>query len=72
MAHGTWAFRVGSSTYEGVAVVAISDDLDELLLLSVRVLIMHGGGPVAILPPTSIDRETLLAVSTTSTLGEAA
>jgi ABC-type sugar transport system ATPase subunit len=64
--------HIRTVTREGVAVVVISDDLDELLLLSDRVLIMHGGGPVAVLPATSIDRETLLAVTTTGTLGEAA
>ena len=34
--------------------------------------IMHGGRPVAVLPASTIDRETLLAVTTTGTLAEAA
>lgn len=57
---------------EGRSVVVISDDLDELLLLSHRILVMHGGRPVTVLPATSIDRETLLALTTTGTLEEAA
>jgi ABC-type sugar transport system ATPase subunit len=64
--------HVRTITGEGVAVILISDDLDELLLLSNRILIMHGGRPVAILPATSIDRERLLAVTTTGVLEEAA
>jgi len=64
--------HIRTVTGEGVAVVVISDDLDELLLLSDRILIMHAGAPVAILPATSIDRERLLAVTTTGTLQEAA
>jgi ABC-type sugar transport system ATPase subunit len=64
--------HIRTVTGEGVGVMVISDDLDELLLLSDRILIMHGGGPVAVLPAASIDRETLLAVTTTGTLGEAA
>jgi ABC-type sugar transport system ATPase subunit len=57
---------------EGRGVVVISDDLDELLLLSNRILVLHGGRPVTVLPAATIDRETLLALTTTGTLGEAA
>jgi ABC-type sugar transport system ATPase subunit len=64
--------HIRTVTRGGGAVIVISDDLDELLLLSDRIMIMHGGGPVAVLPATSIDRETLLAATTTGTLGEAA
>jgi ABC-type sugar transport system ATPase subunit len=64
--------HVRTVTAEGRAVIVISDDLDELLLLSDRILIMHAGRPVAVLPASSIDRETLLEVTTTGTLREAA
>jgi ABC-type sugar transport system ATPase subunit len=64
--------HIRTVTRKGVAVMLISDDLDELLLLSDRILIMHAGELVAILPATSIDRERLLAVTTTGTLEEAA
>jgi ABC-type sugar transport system ATPase subunit len=57
---------------EGRGVVLISDDLDELLLLSNRILVLHGGRAVAVLPSDTIDRETLLALTTTGTLEEAA
>jgi ABC-type sugar transport system ATPase subunit len=64
--------HIRTVTAEGRAVIVISDDLDELLLLSNRILIMHGGRPVTIVPASSIDRERLLAVTTTGTLAEAA
>jgi ABC-type sugar transport system ATPase subunit len=64
--------RIRSVTADGVAVVLISDDLDELLLLSDRILILHGGRPVGLLPAPSLDRETLLAITTTGTLEGAA
>ena len=64
--------HIRAVTRDGLAVILISDDLDELLLLSSRILIMHGGGSVAVLPARSIDRETLLAVTTTGVLREAA
>ncbi len=60
--------HIRTVTGDGRAVIVISDDLDELLLLSNRILIMHGGRPVSILPAASIDRETLLAVTTTGAL----
>jgi ABC-type sugar transport system ATPase subunit len=63
--------HIRTVTAEGKAVIVISDDLDELLLLANRILIMHAGRPVAVLPASSIDRETLLAVTTTGTLPEA-
>jgi len=64
--------HIRTVTAEGRAVIIISDDLDELLLLSNRILIMHGGRSVAVLPASSIDRERLLAVTTTGSLHEAA
>jgi ABC-type sugar transport system ATPase subunit len=64
--------HIRAVTREGLAVTLISDDLDELLLLSSRILIMHDGRAVAVLPAGSIDRETLLAVTTTGVLKEAA
>jgi ABC-type sugar transport system ATPase subunit len=57
---------------EGRGVMLISDDLDELLRLSNRILVLHGGRPVTVLPSDTIDRETLLALTTTGTLEEAA
>jgi ABC-type sugar transport system ATPase subunit len=64
--------QIRQYTAEGRAVVLISDDLDELLLLSSRILIMHGGRPVTVVPASSIGRETLLALASTGTLAEAA
>ena len=49
-----------------------STEIDDMVRLADRILIMHGGAPVAILPATSIDRETLLAVTTTGIVEEAA
>ncbi len=64
--------RIRMVTADGVAVIVISDDLDELLLLAHRILILHDGRPVGLLPAASIDRETLLAIITTGVLEGAA
>jgi ABC-type sugar transport system ATPase subunit len=64
--------RIKVITAEGVAVIVISDDLDELLLLADRILILHGGRPVGLLPATSLPRDRLLAAATTGTLEGAA
>ena len=64
--------RIRTVTAEGVAVIVISDDLDELLLLAHRILVLHDGRPVALLPAASIDRESLLAITTTGILEGAA
>jgi ABC-type sugar transport system ATPase subunit len=64
--------QIRTVTNDGVAVIIISDELDELLLLSNRILIMHSGHAVAVLRASTLDRETLFAVITTGTLREAA
>jgi ABC-type sugar transport system ATPase subunit len=56
------------ATDEGAAVVLISDDLDELLGLSDRIVVMTAGVAAAPIPRAKFDRATLLAaISRTAT-----
>jgi ABC-type sugar transport system ATPase subunit len=48
-------------TAEGVAIVLISDDLDELLRLSDRIVVMRRGTAAAPVDVSSVDRAGLLA-----------
>jgi ribose transport system ATP-binding protein len=59
-------------TGQGHAVIVVSDDLDELLLLADRILILHTGRPVGILSATELPRDALLEAATTGVIREAA
>jgi ABC-type sugar transport system ATPase subunit len=51
---------IDRSARDGVAVILISDELEELLLLSDRILIMHERRPVDLAPARNFTRHTLL------------
>lgn len=55
---------------EGVAVIVISDELDELLLLSDRVLVMHDRRAVDLQPARLFTRQTLLEAITKAREGD--
>jgi ABC-type sugar transport system ATPase subunit len=56
----------------GVGVIVISDDLDELLLLSQRIAVMHGRRLVGIEGARTFNRRHLLEAITTGRIGQAA
>ena len=56
----------------GIGQVVISDDLDELMLLSDRIMVMHGGRVAGIFKGTSLARPQLLEAITTGQLSSAA
>jgi ABC-type sugar transport system ATPase subunit len=64
--------RIREAAGAGVAVLLVSDDLDELLSLSDRIVVMHAGRAVGVRGVAGFDREGLLAATTTGALGEAA
>lgn len=52
---------------EGVAIILISDDLDEILRMCDRVVVMRRGRPEPAVPAEGIDRASLLeAISDTA------
>ncbi len=56
----------------GLAVVLISDDLDELLSLSDRIVVMHGGRVTQVADARSFTRPDLLRAITTGGMARAA
>jgi ABC-type sugar transport system ATPase subunit len=56
----------------GIGQIVISDDLDELLLLADRILVMHGGRAAGMLEVASLSRPELLQAITTGRLAAAA
>jgi ABC-type sugar transport system ATPase subunit len=64
--------RILEMARRGVAIVLISDDLDELLLLTDSIVVMHAGRSVGVRPTDALSREGLLAAITTGAIERAA
>ena len=55
---------IESLAASGAAVLVISSDLEEILRLSDRVLVMHEGRPAGELPNTSLSEESIMSLAT--------
>ncbi|HEX2749720.1 MAG TPA: ATP-binding cassette domain-containing protein, partial [Verrucomicrobiales bacterium] len=55
---------IESLASSGAAVLVISSDLEEVLRLSDRVLVMHEGRPAGELPNTSLSEESIMSLAT--------
>ncbi len=64
--------QVASAAASGVGVVVVSDDLDELLQLADRIVVMHAGRVMTIAESGSFSRPELLRAITTGRMAQAA
>jgi ABC-type sugar transport system ATPase subunit len=64
--------QIWEMSKSGIGQIVISDDLDELLLLADRILVMHAGRAAGTLEVASLTRPQLLQAITTGRLAAAA